>query len=112
MRAFLSGTPECIFGLNDKLVVRRGDRSQSGAAPGLAAEAGGAVELDDCHFHPCVRLEEFETDRTITFIPPDGEFELMKQVNAWSLDLNTNVHVQVSIDIRHTPPDQSHSDNP
>lgn len=26
----------------------------------------------------CVRLGKFDTDRTITFIPPDGEFELMR----------------------------------
>jgi AP-2 complex subunit mu-1 len=26
----------------------------------------------------CVRLGKFDSDRTITFIPPDGEFELMR----------------------------------
>jgi Adaptor complexes medium subunit family len=26
----------------------------------------------------CVRLGKFDADRTITFIPPDGEFELMR----------------------------------
>ncbi|KAF6744291.1 Mu homology domain-containing protein, partial [Ephemerocybe angulata] len=26
-------------------------------------------------FHQCVRLSRFENDRTISFIPPDGEFE-------------------------------------
>lgn len=25
----------------------------------------------------CVRLTRFESDRTISFVPPDGEFELM-----------------------------------
>lgn len=39
-----------------------------------------AVELDDCQFHQCVRLTKFDVDRTISFIPPDGEFELMKSV--------------------------------
>jgi len=69
MRAYLSGTPECKFGLNDKLVIDKG-----------SAGAGGsdAVELDDCRFHQCVRLTEFDSSRTISFIPPDGEFELMK----------------------------------
>lgn len=69
MRAYLSGTPECKFGLNDKLVI---DKSEHGM--------GDAVELDDCRFHQCVRLDEFDTSRTISFIPPDGEFELMKYV--------------------------------
>lgn len=36
------------------------------------------VQLEDCTFHRCVRLRTFDSDRTITFVPPDGEFELMK----------------------------------
>ncbi|KAJ6622942.1 Mu homology domain-containing protein [Mycena sp. CBHHK59/15] len=67
MRAYLSGTPECKFGLNDKLVI---DKSQQGVSD--------AVELDDCRFHQCVRLNDFDATRTISFIPPDGEFELMR----------------------------------
>ena len=67
MRAYLSGTPECKFGLNDKLVIDAADKGMS-----------DAVELDDCQFHQCVRLNEFDSDRTISFVPPDGEFELMK----------------------------------
>ena len=46
-----------------------------------------AVELEDVKFHQCVRLSRFENDRTISFIPPDGEFELM------SYRLNTHVRV-------------------
>lgn len=33
--------------------------------------------MEDVNFHQCVRLTRFENDRTIAFIPPDGEFELM-----------------------------------
>jgi AP-1 complex subunit mu len=33
--------------------------------------------VQDIKFHQCVRLTRFESDRTISFIPPDGEFELM-----------------------------------
>ncbi|CAK9254072.1 unnamed protein product [Sphagnum jensenii] len=50
----ITGMPECKFGLNDKLILER---------------EGGAR---------CVRLGKFDTDRTITFIPPHGQFELMK----------------------------------
>ena len=35
------------------------------------------VELEDIKFHQCVRLARFENDRTISFIPPDGSFDLM-----------------------------------
>lgn len=41
--------------------------------------------MEDVNFHQCVKLSRFESDRTISFIPPDGEFELM------SYRLNTNV---------------------
>jgi len=68
MNTKLSGMPECKFGLNDKLVIDRekGDPKRP------------SVEIDDCTFHRCVRLGKFDADRTITFIPPDGEFELMR----------------------------------
>ena len=42
-----------------------------------AAARGKAIEMEDVKFHQCVRLSRFENDRTISFIPPDGEFELM-----------------------------------
>ena len=35
------------------------------------------IELEDIKFHQCVRLNKFEAERLITFIPPDGEFDLM-----------------------------------
>jgi len=68
MNTKLTGMPECKFGLNDKLVI---DKETS-------AQRKPGVEIDDCTFHRCVRLGKFDTDRTITFIPPDGEYELMK----------------------------------
>lgn len=79
MRAYLSGTPECKFGLNDKLVIDKNERGVS-----------DAVELDDCRFHQCVRLNEFDSSRTISFIPPDGEFELMRSVSLTSGDSPLN----------------------
>jgi len=88
MRAYLSGTPECKFGLNDKLVLDRGHRERGQSE---SESIGGAVELDDCHFHPCVRLEGFDTNRTISFIPPDGEFELMKYRSTSNVNLPIKV---------------------
>lgn len=34
--------------------------------------------IDDCSFHPCVRYARFEKDSVISFVPPDGNFELMR----------------------------------
>ncbi|CAG8556577.1 3752_t:CDS:2, partial [Paraglomus occultum] len=33
--------------------------------------------LDDCSFHPCVRYNAWEKDKLLSFIPPDGHFQLM-----------------------------------
>lgn len=52
MKCFLSGMPELKLGLNEK--------------------------LGDMTFHQCVNLAAFESQKVVTFIPPDGEFELMK----------------------------------
>ena len=75
MKCYLSGMPELRLGLNDKAMFETTGR----------ATRGKAVEMEDVKFHQCVRLSRFETDRTISFIPPDGEFELM------SYRLNTQV---------------------
>lgn len=66
MRAYLSGMPELRLGLNDRVLFQNTGRGKS-----------KSVELEDVKFNQCVRLSRFETDRTISFIPPDGEFELM-----------------------------------
>ena len=29
-------------------------------------------------FHPCVNLGRFAAEKVVSFVPPDGEFELMK----------------------------------
>ncbi|KAE9324261.1 AP-2 complex subunit mu [Phytophthora fragariae] len=76
MKTLLTGMPECKLGLNDKLTMQKGDAPSAK----VAGQKRGSreVEIDDCTFHRCVRLGKFDADRTITFIPPDGEFELMK----------------------------------
>jgi len=37
-----------------------------------------SIDIDDVQFHQCVQLQKFDHDKSISFIPPDGEFELMK----------------------------------
>lgn len=66
LRVILSGMPELRLGLNDKVLFEITGRDKS-----------KTIEMEDVKFHQCVRLSRFENDRTISFIPPDGEFELM-----------------------------------
>jgi len=63
LRVYLSGTPECKFVVNDKTAA---SASRKGA------------EFYDCQFHQCVHSNEFDSAKTISFIPPDGEFQLMR----------------------------------
>lgn len=100
MRAYLSGTPECKFGLNDQLLL-----AQPGANPDAIGNqdgrkkatraAAGSVTLEDCQFHQCVKLGQFDTDRTISFVPPDGEFELMRYRATENVNLPFKVHAIV-----------------
>ncbi|XP_039296439.1 AP-2 complex subunit mu [Nilaparvata lugens] len=97
MKSYLSGMPECKFGINDKLVMDSKGGSGGGGGGGngsgkLGGSGGGGmmggeeagrsgkpvVVIDDCQFHQCVKLSKFETEHSISFIPPDGEFELMR----------------------------------
>jgi len=74
VKCLLSGMPECKFGMNDKLVMN--DATPKGNTLRPKAHDKG-IAIDDCRFHQCVRLSKFDVERTITFVPPDGVFELM-----------------------------------
>lgn len=75
------GMPECKFGINDKIVMEaKGRAGISGNNETETSSRSGkpVVVIDDCQFHQCVKLSKFETEHSISFIPPDGEFELMR----------------------------------
>jgi AP-1 complex subunit mu len=78
MRSYLSGMPELRLGLNDRVQFENSGRQNPNAK-------GKAIEMEDVTFHQCVKLNQFESNRNISFVPPDGEFELM------SYRLNTSV---------------------
>jgi AP-1 complex subunit mu len=77
VKSHLSGMPDLRLGLNDK---------NTGSKTG--------VEMEDVKFHQCVRLSKFENEQIITFIPPDGEFELM------SYRLSTPLKPLISVDCK------------
>jgi len=65
MKSYLAGKPELRLALNEDLVVGKG------------TGAYGAVVLDDCNFNDCCNLADFDSQRTLSFYPPDGEFSLI-----------------------------------
>lgn len=86
MKSYLSGMPECKFGMNDKLVVDKQAKPSTPEAASLEQQLAkrqgsntrAGIAIDDCTFHQCVKLSKFESERSISFIPPDGEYELMR----------------------------------
>ncbi|KAG5360251.1 AP-1 complex subunit mu [Yarrowia sp. C11] len=98
MKCYLSGMPELRLGLNDKVLfdhVSNTGAGGGGSSGGSArASRGKSIEMEDVKFHQCVRLSRFENDRTISFIPPDGQFELM------SYRLNTTVKPLIWVDCK------------
>ena len=57
--------------MNDKLLMEKEPRKS-----GVTTSDKG-ITIDDMKFHQCVKLPKFDKERSITFIPPDGPFELM-----------------------------------
>mmetsp|Transcript_5356 Transcript_5356/g.8414 ORF Transcript_5356/g.8414 Transcript_5356/m.8414 type:complete len:440 (+) Transcript_5356:113-1432(+) len=90
MRTQLSGMPECKFGTNDKLVLEN-DAKRHNKRP-----TAGGITVDDVVLHRCVNLGNYEHDRTISFIPPDGDFELMKYRITQNINLPFSVIPVVS----------------
>ncbi|CAM9381506.1 unnamed protein product [Chrysoparadoxa australica] len=66
MKSYLTGNPELKLALNENLVIGKPTGSSY-----------GALVMDDCNFHECARLEDFDNLRQISFFPPDGEFVLL-----------------------------------
>ncbi|KAI4321107.1 hypothetical protein MLD38_034527 [Melastoma candidum] len=74
MKSYLTGNPEIRVALNEELNIGRGGRS---VYDYRSSTGSGAVILDDCNFHESVRLDSFDLNRTLTLVPPDGEFPVM-----------------------------------
>lgn len=75
--------PELKLGVNDKILFENAGRRTKRKT----------VDLEDVKFHQCVKLNRFESDRTIFFIPPDGKFELM------TYRLNTKVKPMILVTV-------------
>lgn len=52
--------------------------SRLSGVPDVALSFADPSLIDDCSFHPCVRYNRFDRDKVVSFVPPDGTFELMR----------------------------------
>ncbi|KAH3901037.1 related to AP-2 complex subunit mu [Saccharomycodes ludwigii] len=84
MQCKLSGMPVVQLKLNDEQQQQKADDFEhyldldmKKRKKGIPDSAVKSVHLDDYKFHQCVQLNKFHTDCSITFVPPDGNIELM-----------------------------------
>ncbi|KAK9171529.1 Adaptor complexes medium subunit family protein [Cryptosporidium meleagridis] len=103
MKSYLSGMPELKLGLNDRLgdasiSTNNANRNSASSSNRNSILKNKSVEIEDIKFHQCVRLARFESDRTISFIPPDGQFELMSYRLTPSSNLKPLFKVDVNIE--------------
>ena len=115
MKSYLRGSHQLTLGLSEDLVIGKSNRAYN------YNKTGGNVILDDCNFHECARLDEFETNRTISFIPPDGEFNIFnyRVTNEFGypfrifpyFELVSPYKVEVMIKIRADIPKQNYGNN-
>ncbi|CAN1295543.1 AP-1 complex subunit mu-2 [Linum perenne] len=96
--SLLDGMPECKLGLNDRVLLEAQGR----------ATKGKAIDLEDIKFHQCVRLARFENDRTISFIPPDGAFDLM----TYRLSTQSNFRYSTATNVEIELPVPADASNP
>jgi AP-3 complex subunit mu len=52
--------------------------SRLSGMPDLTLQFTDPSVIDDCSFHPCVRYNRYDRDKVVSFVPPDGQFELMR----------------------------------
>ncbi|QLG73777.1 hypothetical protein HG535_0F02880 [Zygotorulaspora mrakii] len=108
VKSRLSGMPDLKLGINDRGIFSKitSDVVNDGEPSSITSGKKKLnVELEDLKFHQCVRLSKFENEKIITFIPPDGDFELMSyrlttpvKPLIWC-DVNVQVHSQSRIEI-------------
>ncbi|CCF60654.1 hypothetical protein KAFR_0L00470 [Kazachstania africana CBS 2517] len=96
VKSRLSGMPDLKLGINDRGIFTKylegnnigiakngddEDADDTNNESSIVSEGSNKrktnIELEDLKFHQCVRLSKFENEKIISFIPPDGEFDLM-----------------------------------
>ena len=76
---------DCITDKNGQLIFNeiRGEincRTKLSGMPDLSLTFANPRVLDDVSFHPCVRLQSWTNSHLLSFIPPDGTFNLAKYI--------------------------------
>lgn len=103
VKSYLAGNPPIKIKLNDDLLIAKRDNPYGGGgfggfSAGDYAPDLGLVVLDDAYFHEAANLEAFDTERSISLVPPDGEFALLNYRTTHGLRPPFRLHVTVEPD--------------
>ncbi|KAI8470762.1 MAG: Mu homology domain-containing protein [Monoraphidium minutum] len=103
VKSYLAGNPPIKIKLNDDLLIAKRDAPYGGGgfggfSAGDFAPDAGLVVLDDAYFHEAANLEAFDTERSISLVPPDGEFALLNYRTTHGLRPPFRLHVSVDPD--------------
>jgi len=82
IKSFIKGKPKIKIGLNEDLIVGKNADQMT----------YGKLCLDQCSFHDCCQFSEWDSDRTLVFYPPDGEFHLLKYRCTDTFDLPFKIY--------------------
>jgi AP-4 complex subunit mu-1 len=110
MKSYLSGNPGLRIALNEDLIVGKDN-----------AQSYGGLVLDDCNFHECINVDDFEQGRTLALIPPDGEFVAMNyRITSEfrapfrifpTLEETSQYKVDLVLRVRNDVPEKTHGSN-
>ena len=90
MKSYLQGNPPLKLALNEDLIIGKYNSNQ----------VRSSVILDDCNFHECVNTNEFDLNKTMRILPPDGEFTVLNYRITGTLlliSLNYNYHIPFKV---------------
>lgn len=75
MRSYLNGCPPVRMLLTQNLLVGKDTPiPEVQDTEGKTLTADDFIIVDDMNFHDCMNLEKFESERLLSFNPPEGEF--------------------------------------
>lgn len=78
VKSYLTEQTQLSLGLNEELQIGNPFLQTGSAAVRPSYKSSGVVCIEDCLFHECVSLDAFNSDRSLLFSPPQGEFNLMR----------------------------------
>lgn len=88
LKTHLSGMPQCRFGFNPSTILLCDTDPDTDSKDNV-------VKLEDAKFHQCVQLSAFDSDRSIQFIPPDGDFQMMSYNCRHNINIPFRIYTQV-----------------